>query len=85
MDIDFPEEQREIIVKRVSESSPQTLDGVKMAKIDTFDGFRFTLADSSWLLIRFSGTEPLLRIYSESDSPARVDRLLKLGSEMAGV
>jgi len=85
MDIDFPEEQREIIVKRVSNSSPQTLDGVKMAKIDTFDGFRFTLADSSWLLIRFSGTEPLLRIYSESDSPARVDRLLKLGSEMAGV
>jgi alpha-D-glucose phosphate-specific phosphoglucomutase len=85
LDIDFPEEQREIIIKRVSSSSPQTLDGVKVAKKDTFDGFRFTLADSSWLLIRFSGTEPLLRIYAESDSPARVDRLLKLGRELAGV
>jgi phosphomannomutase len=52
---------------------------------DTFDGFRFALADTSWLLIRFSGTEPLLRIYGESDSPARVERLLELGKELVEV
>ena len=85
LDIDFPEEQRGVIIKRVGESSPQALDGVKVIKIDTFDGFRFNQTDSSWLLIRFSGTEPLLRIYAESSSPDRVDRLLKLGREMAGV
>jgi len=85
MDIEFPEEQRGIINSRVSGSSPEALDGTKVVKKDTFDGFRFTLADTSWLLIRFSGTEPLLRIYAESNSPARVERLLKTGRELAGV
>jgi alpha-D-glucose phosphate-specific phosphoglucomutase len=85
MDIEFPEEQRGIINSRVSGSSPESLDGTKVVKKDTFDGFRFTLADTSWLLIRFSGTEPLLRIYAESNSPARVERLLKTGRELAGV
>jgi phosphomannomutase len=85
IDIEFPEEQRGTITSRVSSSSPKTLDGVKVIKKDTFDGFRFTLADTSWLLIRFSGTEPLLRIYTESNSPSRVERLLKIGRQMAGV
>jgi len=85
LDIEFPEHQREIITRRVTDSSPEKLDGVKVVKKDTLDGFRFTLADTSWLLIRFSGTEPLLRIYAETNSPARVDRLLELGKEIAGV
>ncbi|MCJ7764221.1 MAG: phosphoglucomutase/phosphomannomutase family protein [Dehalococcoidales bacterium] len=84
LDIEFAGEQKEKIISRVRDSSPEELDGVKVAKKDTIDGFRFTLVDSSWLLIRFSGTEPLLRIYSESDSQIRAERLLKLGREIAG-
>ncbi|MGD9100210.1 MAG: phosphoglucomutase/phosphomannomutase family protein, partial [Anaerolineae bacterium] len=61
------------------------LGGIKVARKDTLDGFRFTLVDASWLLIRFSGTEPLLRIYSESDSKERAEQLLKLGKDIAGV
>ena len=57
--------------------------GCKVVKLA--DGFRFILADTTWLLIRFSGTEPVLRIYAESDSLARVERLLELGKELAGV
>jgi len=56
-----------------------------VVKVNTTDGFRFTLADTTWLLIRFSGTEPVLRIYAESDSPSRVERLIELGRELAGV
>jgi len=85
IDIEFPEEQRQAIIKRVGNNSPQALDGSKVVKKDGFDGFRFTLEDTSWLLIRFSGTEPLLRIYAESNSPQRVETLLQLGREMAGV
>ncbi len=85
VDIEFPENERQAIIKRVTDNAPQSLDGVKVAKLDTTDGFRFILADTSWLLIRFSGTEPLLRIYAESDSPARVERLLGLGKKLAGV
>ncbi len=55
---------------------------MRVVKTETNDGFRFILADDSWLLIRFSGTEPILRIYTESDSKARVARLLEFGKAL---
>lgn len=85
VDIEFIAEQKEAIITRVRGSSPDMLDGVKVTKKDTADGFRFTLEDSSWLLIRFSGTEPLLRVYSESSSRERAEKLLELGRNIAGV
>jgi phosphomannomutase len=85
IDIDFDEKQRKEITGRIENSSPGSLKRTKVARKDTLDGFRFTLTDNSWLLIRFSGTEPLLRIYAESNSPARADRLLELGRNLAGV
>ena len=85
LDIEFREQQREAIIKRLKESDPRTLNGAAVVKKDTFDGFRLTLADTSWLLIRFSGTEPLLRIYAESDSPAGVSRLLQTGQKLVEV
>jgi phosphomannomutase len=85
VDVPFPEAQRQAIISRVKNNPPKTIDGAKVLKVDTTDGFRFMLADNSWLLIRFSGTEPLLRIYAETDSPERAERMLGLGKELAGV
>ncbi len=85
LDIEFPPQEKEKILKRLSDNPPQTIDGVRVVKINTMDGFHFTLADQSWLLIRFSGTEPLLRIYAETDSQARAERLLEEGRRLAGV
>ncbi len=85
INIEFPESEREVIIKRISGQSPGKIDGVTVAKRDTSDGFRYILKDGTWLLIRFSGTEPLLRIYAESDSMERVKRLLSLGKKMTGV
>jgi len=85
IDVEFPADKRQEIIDRIKHNPPDAIDGVKVAKVDTFDGFRFTLTDSTWLLIRFSGTEPVLRLYTESDSPARVEKLLKWGKEIAGV
>jgi alpha-D-glucose phosphate-specific phosphoglucomutase len=84
-DFTFPSTERQTINKRISDNLPRSIEGVKVAKINTTDGFHLTLADSSWLLIRFSGTEPVLRIYAESDSPARVEGLLEVGRKLAGV
>jgi phosphomannomutase len=84
-DFGFPEEKRQAIIKSVKDNLPQSIDGVRVVKVNDSDGFHLTLADSSWLLIRFSGTEPVLRIYAESDSQARVERLLELGRKLAGV
>jgi alpha-D-glucose phosphate-specific phosphoglucomutase len=84
-DLSFAPGQHPVIVKRISDNLPRSVEGVKVVRVDTADGFHFTLADNSWLLIRFSGTEPVLRIYAESDSLDRVERLLAAGRKLAGV
>jgi len=85
IDIKFPEAERQAIIERIKHNPPEDIDGVKVVKFDTSDGFRFILADTTWLLIRFSGTEPVLRIYTESDSQPRVEKLLEIGRGLAGV
>ena len=85
IDLHFPKEKRLAIIKRVRDGAPKSIENVKVARLDTQDGFRFILADNSWLLIRFSGTEPILRIYAETDDTERVKRMLQFGRELAGV
>jgi alpha-D-glucose phosphate-specific phosphoglucomutase len=81
----FDESERSHIVQRLTAAMPEIIDGARVVFKDTQDGFRFVLEKDSWLLIRFSGTEPLLRIYAESDSPAAVEQLLVTGRNLAGV
>jgi len=69
VDIKFPGAKRQSIIDRIRNNPPGSIDNVQVLKLDTTDGFRFMLADNTWLLIRFSGTEPILRIYTETDSP----------------
>jgi phosphomannomutase len=56
-----------------------------VTKVDTTDGFRLFLVDESWLLIRFSGTEPLVRIYAEAESLGRARELLDEGKKLIGL
>ena len=84
-DFHFPTERREEITQRLNGLSPGQIDNTKVSSIDTSDGFRFRLDDGSWLLIRLSGTEPLLRIYAESDSMEHVERLLAEGKKLTGI
>ncbi|HEY50677.1 MAG TPA: phosphoglucomutase/phosphomannomutase family protein [Dehalococcoidia bacterium] len=85
IDAKFPAAERQKIINRLRDNPPESIEGVKVAKIDTADGFRYILADNSWLLIRFSGTEPVLRIYVECRSEAEVKKLLEAGKKLAGV
>ena len=70
---------------RLEANPPKELDGTEVVGINRADGFTYNLADNTWLMIRFSGTEPLLRIYTETNAPDRVKRMLAVGKEMAGV
>ncbi len=70
------------IVRMLADSAPPQLNGETVARVDTLDGIKFYLADDSWLLIRPSGTEPLLRIYAEARSGAAVQALLQAGVAM---
>ena len=85
IDLHFPDGQKQTINDRVRDHAPKSIENVKVTKLDTQDGFRFILADNSWLLIRFSGTEPILRIYAETNTTERVKRLLQFGRKLAGV
>lgn len=70
---------------RLAESAPQSLAGQKIREIKTEDGVKFILEDESWLLIRPSGTEPVLRVYAEGTSEEQVDTMLSEGRVMVGL
>lgn len=57
-------------------NAPARLGSLAVTEADRLDGFRFHLQGGAWILIRFSGTEPLLRIYGEAGSPAQLQAIL---------
>jgi phosphomannomutase len=85
LDFELAPGESSAIADRVLQGKPEAINGIEVTKLDTSDGFRFLLADGSWLLIRASGTEPVLRLYAESDSLAGVERLLETGRRLTGV
>jgi phosphoglucomutase len=60
---------------------PSTIGGRKIDSINRADGVKFLFADGSWLLMRPSGTEPLVRIYAEAESTAELEALLEQGKK----
>lgn len=79
-----PFNKRELVSQLVQDA-PATLAGLPIVQVKKDDGVKFLLADDNWLLIRPSGTEPLLRIYAEARTPALVHRLLQAGEALAKV
>ncbi|MCL4554543.1 MAG: phosphoglucomutase/phosphomannomutase family protein, partial [Actinobacteria bacterium] len=57
--------------------------GIPVLRIDRTDGIKFLLADDAWLLLRTSGTEPLVRVYAEASTMGVVDDLLDAGVTFA--
>ncbi len=66
-------------------AKPQTIGGLKVTELVTIDGFQFKLEDGGWLLIRFSGTEPILRVYCETRHGDKVQAILQDGLKVAGI
>lgn len=69
----------------ILDANPQTIGGLKVTELVTLDGFQFRLEDGGWLLIRFSGTEPILRVYCETTHKDRVQDILEDGLRVAGI
>ena len=63
--------------------APKEIGGERIAEISTIDGVKYIMADDSWLLVRPSGTEPVLRVYAEGRNAAMVRSLLGYGEEIA--
>ena len=91
LDIRFAREGYDAVkaetLSRLADEAPTDLAGqdvVERVALETNDGFKFYRGDGSWLLIRFSGTEALLRVYVEARSPEDVETLLAEGRRIAG-
>ena len=68
---------------RLSVSAPGKIGGEKVMNVHANDGTKYLLADDSWLLIRPSGTEPVLRVYAEGRSPKMLKALMAYGEKIA--
>jgi phosphomannomutase len=79
IDTHYPMEKRASLMNFLKNHPPANLLRSPMAEVKTFDGVKFIAQDTSWLMLRGSGTEPVLRIYAEAKSDASVQKLLKLG------
>lgn len=85
IDARFPEERRDEIIGRFEGEHPREIAGEAVTNVQRIDGYKYFLADGSWLLVRASGTEPLIRFYTEATSPEMAKRVLQAGQEMAGL
>ncbi len=81
----FAADQREVTRQRILAAKPVTIGGLSVLGLDTTDGFKFGLEDGGWLLIRFSGTEPVIRVYCETTDEDRVAMILEDGLRIAGL
>jgi phosphomannomutase len=69
----------------ILDAKPATIGGLKVTELVTVDGFQFKLEDGGWMLIRFSGTEPIMRVYCETMHADKVQAILQDGLKIAGL
>lgn len=70
---------------KILDAKPKTIGGLGVVKLDTTDGYKFILDDGGWMLIRFSGTEPIMRVYTETTHKDNVQAILQDGLKIAGL
>jgi len=85
VDTRFPSERRPEAKARLDVARPETLAGLHVTEIVTLDGYKYVLEDGGWLLVRFSGTEPIIRVYCETTDETKVQPLLEEGLRLAGL
>ena len=73
---------KEEFVQELYKRAPKELLNIRIKEIKTYDGIEYILEDESWLLLRPSGTEPVLRLYVETDEPKKTEKLLAIGKEI---
>jgi phosphomannomutase len=71
------------MVKTLLDAAPKSIGDATVERVEAVDGVKYVMEDESWLLIRPSGTEPVLRVYAEARDPAMVKQLLEYGRTVA--
>ena len=82
-DLNIEVQQGMELVTAIASKPPAEFAGYKVTGLETLDGIKLVFEDESWLLFRQSGTEPVLRIYSEATSTEKMDTLLDGAEKLA--
>jgi phosphomannomutase len=85
IDKQFEQERRAEIQSNVVNAKPKQIAGLAVTNFVTIDGYQFIMEDGGWLLIRFSGTEPIIRIYCETTREDKADSIIAAGLKIAGL
>jgi phosphomannomutase len=85
IDTPLDPEKRKQYKAQIEKADPEQIAGLKVTDVVTTDGYKFKLEDGGWLLVRFSGTEPIVRVYCETTSKDRVESILEAGLKLVGV
>jgi len=80
--VDCPDDEKAQVLDDLEAAIPETVADTAVEDVNTADGFKLLLADGSWVLVRPSGTEPVLRVYAEAADETRVRALLEAGREL---
>lgn len=80
LDLPFPVERRADLMAACASKPPARLGRSPVVEVHTFDGVKYVARDGSWLMIRGSGTEPVVRVYAEAASQAAARRLVNAGA-----
>ena len=78
------EDEMEDLKVKLRKYLPREIAGLRVEKIANLDGLKFILADGSWLGIRLSGTEPVVRLYIEAHEAEKLENLKEVGKDLIG-
>ncbi len=81
IDLHIPEETKQRVLANCKAGNYKAFGKYKVARVDDLDGYKYFFENGDWLMIRASGTEPVLRTYAESDTREKAFDILKAGQQ----
>ena len=83
LDLKYPDEKKPKLMEMLNSDPLKEVLGKKVIAVNKKDGYKFICEDSSWLMLRLSGTEPILRVYAEAPTEKKALAILEFGKELA--
>ncbi|MFH1853754.1 MAG: phosphoglucomutase/phosphomannomutase family protein [Candidatus Omnitrophota bacterium] len=85
IDMEYPDDKKRKLMEYLKETPPKEVLGRPVKELKSYDGYKFIMEDDSWLVLRLSGTEPILRIYAEASSSKLAQEYIEFGKKIASL
>jgi len=83
LDLKYPDDKKPLLMARLNVNPPKEILGQPVVEIKKTDGYKFICPDKSWLMLRLSGTEPILRVYAEAPTEKKALAIIEYGKRLA--